>query len=51
MQLIYRFEFRQQRTAAHGCHERFRGYGMEIWKIFYPSQARPITFYFEQIER
>ena len=23
---------------------------METWKIFYPSQARPITFYFEQIE-
>lgn len=23
---------------------------METWKIFYPSQARPLTFYFEQIE-
>jgi len=23
---------------------------METWKIFYPLQARPITFYFEQIE-
>jgi uncharacterized protein (TIGR02246 family) len=23
---------------------------METWKIFYPSQARPITFYFDQIE-
>ncbi len=23
---------------------------IETWKIFYPSQAKPITFYFEQIE-
>src|ERR1700744_4628938 len=23
---------------------------METWKIFYSSQARPITFYFEQIQ-
>jgi ketosteroid isomerase-like protein len=23
---------------------------METWKTFYSSQARPITFYFEQIE-
>jgi uncharacterized protein (TIGR02246 family) len=23
---------------------------METWEIFYQSQARPITFYFEQIE-
>src|ERR1700753_1940437 len=23
---------------------------METWKLFYSSQARPITFYFEQLE-
>src|ERR1700744_5092237 len=23
---------------------------MKTWEIFYPSQARPITFYFEQVQ-